>query len=214
MNVPNRTAARIAYAAAAINLLASVVMLFVLRPGLPARGDFVALRSRHAYVSTHLAAWRIGWLLWNAAAVVLLAFFVVLSLRWRDRAPVVSRLALVVAGAGLAADLIAEAVLMSLAQRFPAGGYVGAEAFAILLTGYVGNGLYTVAGILLTWAGRRDLPALLLYVAVPVWVAGLWLAAATLGGSTTGQVLSTSVLMPMFVLWAFLVGRWLSASES
>jgi len=209
VNVSNRTGVRVAYAAAAANLLAALGMLLVLRPGLPA-GDPV-LGRRVLYVLSHLAAWRAGWLVWHLAALLLLALFVVLFLRWKEAAPLAAPLALICAAAGLAADVSAEGMFMVPAVG---SGTAHLEGLAVLLTGYVGNGLYTVAGILLTWAGRRDLPALLLYVAVPVWVAGLWLAAATLGGSTTGQVLSTSVLMPMFVLWAFLVGRWLSASES
>ncbi|MGH2590173.1 MAG: hypothetical protein ACRDGW_05185, partial [Actinomycetota bacterium] len=63
---------------------------------------------------------------------------------------------------------------------------------------------------LLTWAGRRELPAGLLWIAAAVWAAALWLSVATLVSSNSGQFASAATLMPLFVLWAGLTGRWLS----
>ena len=71
-----------------------------------------------------------------------------------------------------------------------------------------------MAGILLTAAGRKELTAGLLALGSLVWVAGLWLSAATLLGSTTGEAASTSILMASFVLWAALLGRWFGSLDS
>jgi hypothetical protein len=88
------------------------------------------------------------------------------------------------------------------------------ESIAGVLTGYLANGLYTAAGILLTWAGARELPRAIVALGVPVWGAGLCLSGASLAHSASGQLWSTAVLMPLFVLWAALVGRWLKRSGS
>lgn len=201
-----------AYIAAAVNLVAGLVMLLVLRPGVPAgEGD---LSERIAYVGEHIVAWRVGWLVWNLAAISLLGFFVVLAARWRERAPILCGLALLCAAGGLAADLGAETILAVVSPGLRGASYETVESISIALTGYLGNGLYAVGGILLTWAGRRDLPRRLLWLAAAVWAVAVWLAVATLVSSTAGQLASAAALMPLFVLWAGLTGRWLSGRAS
>jgi hypothetical protein len=208
MNVAPRTAARAAYLAAALNLLAALAMLLILRLGLPAPGS--QLEDRAAYLTTHLHAWWGAWLLWHAAAIALLAFYVVLAGQWWRAAPLRCVLALLCTATGLAADLSAEALYMGLAPTLSPPALVTLETAAGLLTGYVANGLYTVAGALLTWAGAHALPRLLVLLSLPVWAAGAALSAATLAQSLQGQFWSTAILMPAFVLWAALIGRWLS----
>ncbi len=46
------------------------------------------------------------------------------------------------------------------------------------------------------------------------WISGLALSATTLAGSQAGQFWNTAALMPLFVLWAALVGLWLSRRAS
>ncbi|MCI0341535.1 MAG: hypothetical protein L0216_10380 [Planctomycetales bacterium] len=210
--VSPRVAARVAWAAAALNLLAAVAMLGVLRPGLPEPGNDADSRLR--WISGHTAAWWAGWLLWHAAAISLLALYVSLAGIWRERAPVRCGLALLLAAAGLAGDLGAEALLMGVAPGAGPEDFRVVEAACWVLTGYLGNGLYTLAGILLTWAGVRELPRPLVALGGAAWAAGLALSAATLAGSQAGQFWSTAFLMPLFVLWAALVGRWLARRPS
>lgn len=202
-------ARKLAYLAASANTLAAALLLFVLRHGLPPEN----VRLRAAFVASHEVVWRLGWLSWNIAAVSLLGLFLALASRWRNEAPVFCGLAIVVATAGLAADLSAEALLAGFTRSAPET-FAVVQTQALLLTGYVGNGLYTVAGILLTTAGRRELPAGVLALAVLVWAAGLWLSASTLLGSSAGEALSTGLLLPSFVVWAALVGRWFGSVES
>lgn len=211
-DVTPRHAATAAYVAAAVNLAAGLVMLLALRYGIPAGES--DLSARIAYVGDHIFVWRLGWLVWNFAAISLLAFFVVLAGRWRERAPVLSGLALLCAAAGLAADLGAETILAVVSPGLRGETYATVESIAVALTGYLGNGLYAVGGILLTVAGRRDLPPVLLWLAAAVWIAALWLSVATLVSSNAGQFASAAALMPLFVLWAALTGRWLSGRAS
>lgn len=210
-DVASRQAATAAYIAAAVNLAAGLVMLVAIRYGIPAGES--DLSARIAYVGNHLLAWRLGWLVWNLAAISLLGFFVVLAARWRERAPSLCGLALLCAAAGLAADLGAETILVVVSPGLRGETYAVVESIAVALTGYLGNGLYAVGGILLTVAGRRDLPPMLLWLAAAVWTVALWLSVATLVSSNAGQFASAAALMPLFVLWAALTGRWLSRAS-
>ncbi len=104
--------------------------------------------------------------------------------------------------------------MRGVAPRLGPEAFVMAEATAGILTGYVANGLYTVAGMLLVWAGAGELPRYLLLLSLPVWGAGLWLSAASLADSPSGQFWSVAVLMPALIVWTVLMGRWLGASVS
>lgn len=207
-----RHAPTTAYIAAAVNLAAGAVMLFALRHGIPA-GER-DLSARIAYVAEHTTAWRIGWLVWNFAAISLLGFFVALAARWRHQAPILCGLALLCAAGGLAADLGAETVLAAVSPGLKGETFALVESIAVALTGYLGNGLYAIGGILLTVAGRLELPPGLLWLAVTVWAAAVWLSVATLVSSAAGQFASAAALVPLFVLWAALTGRWLSGRAS
>jgi hypothetical protein len=207
-----RHAPTAAYIAAAVNLAAGAVMLFALRHGIPAGEK--DLSARIAYVAEHTTAWRIGWLVWNFAAISLLGFFVALAARWRHQAPILCGLALLCAAGGLAADLGAETVLAAVSPGLKGETFALVESIAVALTGYLGNGLYAVGGILLTVAGRLELPPGLLWLAAAVWAAAVWLSVATLVSSAAGRFASAAALMPLFVLWAALTGRWLSGRAS
>lgn len=198
-----------AFVAAFANLLAGALTLFVLRQGLPPR----SLADRAAFIASHVVLWRLGWLGWSLAAVALLGLFLALAGRFRTVAPLLCGLGIVVGTAGLAADLSAEALLAGFTRSTPPNlSLVQSEAF--LLTGYVGNGLYTVAGILLTVAGRREMPTIVLALGALVWGSGLWLSVATLAGSTSGEAVSTGFVIGSFVVWAGLLGRWFGSLES
>ena len=208
----SHVASRLAYGAAGANLAAGAATLALLQPGLPVAGS--VLQSRLAYVSGHTAAWWTGWLCWHAAALALLGLYVALARRWGRQAPVRCALSLLCGAAGLAVDLGAQGVYMAVAPYLAPETFAVVEEVAGVLTGYTGNGLYTLAGILVTWAGAAELPRYLLALSAPVWGAGLWLSAASLARSSAGQFWSTAILIPAFVLWSALLGKWLSARAS
>lgn len=212
LEIPPRQSARIAYATAAVNLAAALMMLVALRPGLAVPGSFAS--DRISFVRRNLVLWWASWLTWHAAAVSLVLFLLLLAARFGRRAPIRAAIAALVSVVGLCADLTAEAIYMDVAPRLDEAGFRVAEAVAGILTGYLANGLYTVGGILVTWAGARQLPRSVVALAVPVWGAGLCLAAFSLIHSSLGQFWSTAVLMPLFILWAALVGRWLARRGS
>src|SRR5204863_9184250 len=108
-------------------------------------------------VQRFTALWWGGWLVWHAAAISLMAFYLVLALRWGRLAPIRCGLAIVCGAAGLAADLSAQALWMGLVSRIEPRDLPLLESAAGVLSGYLGNGLYTASGLLLTWAGSAEL---------------------------------------------------------
>ena len=184
-------------ACASLNALAALALLAVLRPGTEVVPD---LDDRVAYIATHPALWRAGWSLWIAAALSLLAFYA----WWGARLPrpFWARAAFLVAAAGVACDLSAESLFIGwLPDRIEAVQRIGS-----ILTGGAANGLYTVAGAMLT----VQTPALRGPMRVwtwGVWGAGFLLTATTLAGGVAGMMISSGVLMVLFCPWVWVMGR-------
>ena len=117
------------YLCAVVNALAALALATILAPGV----SLVPTAAQATYAADHLPAWRLGWGLWIAAALSLVAFFG----WWASRIawPPVARAAVVIAVAGVLADMIAEGRLIawSPGQRFDIDG-------ALRLSGIGANG--------------------------------------------------------------------------
>jgi len=207
-----RSTSRAAYVAAALNAVGACTMLLLLQPGLPVEGSKLA--DRVAWVDAHHALWWAGWITWHAAAISLLGLYVGLSLLWRVHAPLLSRLALLVAAAGLASDLGAEAVYMGVMPGMGKEAFGVGEVYAAVMTGYLGNGLYAVAGVMLTIAGAREMPRTVSTLAWLVWADAAWLSAAALTHSAFGMFWSTAVLEPLFVGWTVLLAHSIRSTKT
>lgn len=181
------------YACAVMNLAAVIVLALVLAPGTTVVPN---VDERVRYIGEHLVAWRAAWAVWMAAAVSLLWFYV----WWRARvnAP---HVALAVALLGIAADWSAELSLVISGAE----GHAAVAPLAFFLTGAVANGLYTIAGVILTLAtplgiGARAYAALM-------WCAGGLLsvgAALALPLLTAG---ATAALFALFLPWCVWLAR-------
>jgi len=198
--VSERVRASAAWACALINALAAAAMLICLRGGTEIVAD---PSDRAAYILTNLTRWRAGWAVWIAAALALLAFYA-----WWGSclgAPTWSSAAFLIAVVGLACDLCAESLFIGWLpehlETLPALQRTGS-----LLTGAAANGLYTVAGVLLTLK-TRTLPGWLRAWTWATWAAGFFLTGFTLADCTAGVVVSTALLMTLFCPWAALIGR-------
>jgi hypothetical protein len=107
-----------------------------------------------------------------------------------------------IAVAGIACDVSAESLMIG---WLPAD-FESTSRLATILTGGAANGLYTIAGIVLTLvtpfrsAGFRAWTW-------GVWVAGVFLSAFSLAGWIAGIAISTAVLFILFCPWAFAM-RW------
>jgi len=182
------------YACAALNALGALLMLLVLRHGLESEPD-AAVRAD--FVTGHAGLWRASWGIWIAAALSLAAFYAWWGTRLPDSRA--GRVAFVITLIGLAADLTAESFYIGWA---PLGD--ATQRLAGIFTGAIGNGLYTVAGIILTLA--TPMRGLLRGVTWTVWASGIALTASVLAGSATAMAISTAALMTLFCPWCAWLG--------
>lgn len=184
------------YACAAVNAAAAIALATVLEPG----ATNAPTAATAAYVGAHVEAWRAGWLVWIGAAISLLAFLA----WWAARLPrsATTWVALTIACAGLAFDLVAESLLLAWSpERF-----LDVAPGAFRLTGLGANGLYSVAGLILT-ARTPGLPRWLAQWSWTVWLLGIGLAIAVAIGSDAGARLLTAALFALLVPWLVVVGR-------
>lgn len=182
---------------AAMHAAATLAMVLVLMPGTEV---VTAMGARADYIAAHLVAWRLGWGLWILSGLSLLGFYAWWGARCTGRWT--AALATGLAAAGFGCDAFAEALYIS---RLPADlAWVG--PLGTTLTAGVANGLYTLAGVILTLRCPRLSPRLRA-AAWLVWVAGAAMTASALVGSRVGMLVSSGVLFPLFTLWCLLVGR-------
>ena len=201
-----RRDSNVAWLAAATHIIASLAMLVLLRRGLPGFAD----EERLAYMASHRAAWTTGWMLWQIAAVSLLAFYGVLAMRFRGA---LSIAAMATATAGLAIDFLCEARYMGVLPDLRGEAFTALDRELEVLIGYAANGLYTVALVLLAIAGWRQLPKPALALAGPVAASGFALALASLAHDARLELITSAILFPLFTLWVIVVGLWLRRSE-
>jgi hypothetical protein len=194
-----RVRAAAPYACAAVNLAAGVALAIVLAPG----ATNAPTDANLAFVRTHVEVWRAGWLLWIAAAISLIAFFAWWAVRLERS--VLLWAALAVACAGLSFDLVAESLLASWSPE----RYLDVALTAFRLTGIGANGLYSVAGLILT-ARTRGLPPWLAQWSWIVWLLGVGLAVAVAVGSDVAARLLTAALFALLVPWLVVFGRRLA----
>ena len=188
------------YACALLNLVAAGALALLLRPGTEVVPDAA---GRIAYISSHELLWRAGWACWIAAALSLLAFYAWWATRLPDWRWGVA--ALVIASTGLVFDLTAESLLIGWLPK----DYGAVAPAASLLTGGPGNGLYTVAGALLTLA-TPGLKGWFAGWTWTMWGAGLGLSAFTFAGNFVGVAVCSAVLFALFCPWCVVFGRRLA----
>ena len=196
-----RVRASVPYVCAALNFAAIVVMGAVLRFGT----EIVPVVSdRVAYIAQHPVLWRTGWSLWIAAALSLVCFYAWWGGHLRE--PRWAITALSVATTGLVCDLFAESLLIGWLPR----DYDRVAPVATMLTGAAANGLYTIAGIILTLA-TETLRGMMRTMAWAVWIAGAVLTASTLARMPMAIAVSTTVVFVLFCPWVVLLGRALQS---
>jgi hypothetical protein len=180
-------------ACAIANLAAVVVLALVLAPGTTL---VPSVDERVRYIAEHLVAWRVGWMVWMVAAVTLVWFYV----WWRARVSG-PHVALLIVLAGITADWTAELALIVAGAE----GHAAVAPAAFFLTGAVANGLYTVAGVVLTLA--TPLGPIARAYAVLMWAAGAFLSIGAALDAPFITALATAGLFALFVPWCVWLGR-------
>jgi hypothetical protein len=72
---------------------------------------------------------------------------------------------------------------------------------AVMLSGYLANGLYSVTAMILAWTARRAYPTWISLTGVAVGVFGIALSAAALLDSAAGMFWTNVLLVPALLLW-------------
>jgi hypothetical protein len=178
--------------------VAAVVMLVALRQGLPPNSD----ETRLAFIRAHPIAWTAGWICWSLAAVTLVAIVIVLARRARTIIPIV----LVLAGAAF--DITSEARYVLEMPDTAGPAFRALDRNLEIAIGGIANGLYTLAIALLVLK-MPQLPRRVKLISIPVVLAGFFLAIASFVHHPIGEIVSSAVLFPAFILWSWDVGRWL-----
>jgi hypothetical protein len=178
-------------------------MLFVLRHGLETTPE---LQDRLAFLVNHRPLWTLAWLAWTAAALAILYFYVAFA----DAHRLSSRFAIYLTVAAIGADLSAQAVeigaLPSLAiQVFGKNDspdlFLILHRVAVMLSGYLANGLYSATALILVWAARRAYPMWVSSIGFGVGIFGIALSVAALLDSATGMFWTNVFLVPAILLW-------------
>ena len=181
-------------------------MAVILRQGLETNSD---LPDRLRFLAEHPGTWRAAWLTWSLAALSILYFYATFA-RAHSEGGAPMRVAVLLGAAAVIADLSGEAIEMFLLPDLAAAAQTAPGALslfltrhrlAVLLTGFLANGLYTAAAVLLCWSARRAYPTWTLAAGLGIGLSGTWLSAAALSDSTTGMFWSNVVLLPCIVLW-------------
>jgi hypothetical protein len=92
-------------------------------------------------------------------------------------------------------------VLPGLAHEANAAGLLVWHRAAVVLTGFMANGLYTVSALLLVWASRRAYPRWIQAAGFGVVAGGAILSAAAWADSAAGMLFANVVLVPCLLVW-------------
>ena len=212
-----RRAAHAAGLSLGLHLVAGLAMWLVLRHGLETNSD---LTSRLRFVVEHEWLWMTAWLSWYLAALSFLYFIVSLAYAHETHdslAVVPLRIAVLLAAAGIVPDLSAEAIEMGVLPKVAAAAldsaavagdlperasdFLTLHRVAVMLTGFLANGLYSLAASILTWTARTQYPRWVTVAGIGVGLAGAWLSAAALVDSPRGMMWSNVVLVPCILAW-------------
>jgi len=143
------------------------------------------------FLHTHV---RLMWILWMAAAISLVGFYA----WWAARAG--RRLPVAIAFLGIVCDFAGESLYVGWT---PLAG-TPLDRVAALLTGGAGNGLYTLAGIMLTIASPSVPARGLAWMA---WISGIALTVVTILNVQTGVVITSAALMIFFIPFVLMMAR-------
>ena len=183
----------LAWTNAGLHAAGLAVAWFVMRPG----SVIAPLAERMAFLAGRPAGWTWGWGVWMLCTLALVAFMAALRPCAAGH-PLAAQLALVFTAAGMAADLLTDAIQIQVlpftAQAGPGAPalFLAFERFALTAGATVANGLYTTGVLLMTAALRGA-------IGRPAWIAG-WATVAA------GALMAISGLLPAPALLAAATG--------
>ena len=204
----NRSSARqlqyVVYAVALVITLACLMMTTLMREGLPVDGSTVL--SRMIFIDQNTALWSASWCVWMFAAIGLYLFCAVFASQLNPS--VFRTVGLALVGMGIPADLSAEVIYAFIIPKqiaLDAGPdlIIFLEQLASHLTGFLGNGLYNLGGLMLTLLAfsQKKLPVWLFAPGILAWLLGLALSASIAVDAMKAAEIFTALSMTLSTLW-------------
>ena len=209
-----RTLIGLAWMNVVLHVLALILAFIGIRPGSP----LVALPERLSYLASDPVGWSLGWAIWMVSALLLVAYFAALTRHLPDQRPL-PQLAVIVAAAGAAVDLICNAIYFTalplLAAKTPPAEatFLAFERAANALGLIVANGLYSVGTLLLTMCMRQRprWGRWATLVGYAVFGFGMILVIAGFLNEPRLAALGTGPTIVFYCLWTILVARSMNA---
>ena len=185
--------------------LIACVGLLVIAPATEANPDTSA---RIEWIATHPWWWRLHWVWWMATSTS----FLLVCAAWRQQLSASVQLSPAVIGIaaiGVLCDLMGETVLvgLSLSPIESNEAFVATYRLYQWLSPAAANGLYCVAGAVLSWYGWGSglLSKKAEWIAAFTWIAGGFLTVTTVVDWPIGMMVTGILTMVLFNLWLLLV---------
>lgn len=179
-------------------------MALILRHGLETNAD---LADRLQFVAHRRLSWTAAWFTWTLAAATILNFYARFAAAHLSADVSAVRLdtAVHLTVGAVAADWTAQAVeifvLPPLALEEDGRAFVVWHRAAVVLTGCLANGLYTISALLLVWVSRRAYPPWIQAAGFGVVAGGAILSIAAWADSAAGMLIANAILLPCLLAW-------------
>jgi hypothetical protein len=214
-----------------VHAAAVLMLVTVLAQGTQAETD---VHARAAYVLRHPVSWSLGWSIWMAAAASLVGFYA----WWGSRlatdsvnakrssqnnkaAPTIAIAAVVIAAIGMVCDFSGEgsgivrlpeytvgSLQSDVGGRWDSAALERVERDFRLCSAGAANGLYTLAGMILTLA-TRGIAGWVRALMWATWTAGVVMTISAVFNWLPAMVVSTTILFPLLLVWVVWMGvRW------
>jgi hypothetical protein len=170
-------------------------MALILRNGLETNPNFL---NRVSFIVDHGALWSLGWLTWTAAAIAILCFYAAFT-SLHQTGEIAVWLTIAAIGPDLCAQAIEIGALPQIATR--ADLFVTLHRIAVLMSGFVANGLYSASALILAWMTRRVYPGWVCVAGMATGLSGFALSAAAIVNSADGMLWTNVVLLPCLLVW-------------
>lgn len=183
--------------------LACVLMNGPMRQGLPL-GTSVA--ERMDFIANQTSLWTMSWIVWMFCALGLLVFCAILADEVKPDFR--KKVGLLLVALGVAPDLTAEVIYAFVLPKIVSLN-MGASAFELFehiaahLTGFLGNGLYNLGGLLLTYLAikQRLFNSWVAIWGVTAWLLGISLSISIAIGNFKLAEIFTASSMVLSTMW-------------
>lgn len=183
--------------------IACLLMNGPMRDGLPID---TTVAERMAFLAQSSSLWMWAWINWMFCAIGLLVFCVILA---DELQPDFRKtIGVFLVALGVAPDLTAEVIYAFVLPKVVSLGmgestFLLYEHIASHLTGYLGNGLYNLGGLLLTYLAIKQgvFKSWVAVWGVAAWILGILLSVSIAAGNLKAAEMFTAASMVLSTMW-------------